>query len=319
MAQVADLYEVLGVKKSATEAELKSAYRKLAKKYHPDANPNNKPAEEKFKELSQAYEILSDKEKRAQYDNMRNSPYGGSPFGGAQGRPSGRQTNPFGQAQGGFQGGFQGESIDDLFEMFFGRGRGGQGSPFGGAQGNPFGGSQARPAGADSSAEVDISFDQAVRGGPLVITLPESGRQIRLQIPQGAESGTRLRIKGEGEASPYGGNPGDLYLTLKVRPHPRFSRQGLDITSSESINLAQAMLGCEMEVETVQGKMRTRVPPGTQPGTRLRLAGRGVVSAGKKGDHYVQLQVDIPKDLTPRETELVKQLAQERGWKLKEE
>jgi DnaJ-class molecular chaperone len=314
MPPVADLYEVLGVKKDAGEADLKAAYRRLAKKFHPDANPNNKQAEEKFKEISQAYEILSDKQKRAQYDAMRSSPFGQAGAGPSRGRA------PFGA--GSFGGGqpfeFRGGSIDDLFEMFFG----GRGRPTAGARRgrSPFGfpGFEEAGGGEDVSAEVEISFEQAVQGGPLVFTLaaPDGGRRsLRVQVQPGAESGTRLRLKGEGYAPEGGGEPGDLYLTLKVRPHPKFSRSGLDISSSASINLAQALLGCELEAETVEGTVRARVPAGVQPGTRLRLAGRGIQAGGRHGDHYLEIQIEMPKDLTAREKELIRLLAEERGWK----
>jgi len=184
-----DYYTTLGVNRDATEDDIKKAYRRLAMKHHPDRNAD-KGSEDKFKEAKEAYEILSDKQKRSQYDAMRSSPFGGaqgSPFGGTQGRPFGgargrSQGSPFGGAQE-----FRGGSIDDLFEMFFGRGAGQQ-------QGNPFGQGQSVPAGADASAEVEIGFDQAVKGGPLVITLPDSGRNLRLQIPAGAENGTRMRV-----------------------------------------------------------------------------------------------------------------------------
>jgi DnaJ-class molecular chaperone len=304
MPPLADLYEVLGVKKDVSETELKSAYRKLAKKHHPDANPGNKQAEERFKEISQAYEILSDKEKRARYDAMRSSP-----FGGAQGRP-GRQTRPgqgFGAQEMPFE--FGGGSINDLFEMFFG-GQGGRGRP------RPW--QMEEEQGQDVSAEAEVSFDQSVRGGPLTVSLasPEGGRRsLRVQVPAGAESGTRLRVRGEGQASPYGGPKGDLYLTLKVLPHPKFSRQGLDILSKETVNLAQALLGCELEAETIHGRVRTRLAPGIQPGTRLRLAGRGIEQGGRKGDHYLEVAVELPKDLNPEEKALIQGLAKERGWK----
>jgi DnaJ-class molecular chaperone len=318
MPAVADLYEVLGVKKDASEADLKSAYRKLAKKYHPDANPNNKQAEEKFKEINQAYEILSDKQKRAQYDSMRSSPFGGQ--GSFAGQRGGR--GPFqGQSQAGpmpFE--FRGGSIDDLFEMFFG----GRGRPAAGARRSrsPFGFpgfEEAGNGGEDVSAEVEISFEQAVKGGPLVFTLaaPDGGRRsLRIQIQPGAENGTRLRLKGEGYAPEDGGQAGDLYLTLKVRPHPGFVRNGLDISSTASINLAQALLGCELEAETVEGTVRARIPAGVQPGTRLRLAGRGIQAGVRRGDHYLEIQIEIPKELNDQEKELVRLFAKERGWKV---
>jgi DnaJ-class molecular chaperone len=184
-----------------------------------------------------------------------------------------------------------------------------------------------------------VPFDLAVQGGPLLVSVPqrklcprcqgrgmeqgsrracsecqgagvlESQRKLKVQVPAGAEDGARLRVRG-------GGGDGDLLLTLRVQPHLRFTRQGLDISSHERINLAQALLGCELEVETVHGRVRTRVPSGSQPGTRLRLAGRGVAAGGRKGDHYAEIDVEMPRDLSAREKEIIKLLAVERGWKV---
>jgi DnaJ-class molecular chaperone len=221
-----------------------------------------------------------------------------------------------------------GGSVDDLFEMFFGRGWGGSESAMGREQVSP-----------DVNATAQVAFDLAVQGGPLLVSVPqrklcghcqgrglepgsrracaecqgegvlETRRKLKVQVPAGAEDGTRLRVRGAG-------GEGDLLLTLRVQPHPRFTRQGLDISSRERINLAQALLGCELEVETVQGRVRTRVPSGSQPGTRLRLAGRGVAVGGRKGDHYAEIEVEMPRDLSAREKEIVKLLAVERGWKV---
>jgi DnaJ-class molecular chaperone len=328
MSAVADLYQVLGLKTSAGADEIKAAYRRLAKQHHPDANPQDKTrSEEKFKGISQAYEILSDPGKRAEYDAMRQPP-----------RSGGRRTSRTGRPQDDFSGmeGLDGASIEDLFQRFFGRGWGGGSGSFGEEVG-----------GEDAHAEADISFEQSVLGGPLMVRLPKqeacarcqgrgvepgarsractgcnglgsvhSAKSLRIQVPAGVEDGTRLRLRGEGQASQIGGAPGDLMLTIKVAPHPRYSRQGLDILSKERLNLAMALLGGELEIETVDGVVRAKVPAGVQPGMRIRLAGRGIKLAHRHGDHYAEMQVELPKDLSAREKEIVKLLAAERGWKI---
>jgi len=330
MPPLADLYEVLGVKPGAGADELKQAYRRLAKRWHPDANPNDRAgSEERFKHINQAYEILSDPAKRAEYDSLRSNPWGGeAPRRGRTSRSGGPSSGQQPQFQWQGQGLEGGASVDDLFEMFFGRGWGGLDSALGREQ-----------ASSDVNASAQVPFDLAVQGGPLLVSAPqrrlcsrcqgrgvepgsrracgecqgegvlESQRKLKVQVPAGAEDGTRLRVRGAG-------GDGDLLLTLRVQPHPRFTRQGLDISSHERINLAQALLGCELEVETVQGRVRTRVPSGSQPGTRLRLAGRGVAAGGRKGDHYAEIDVEMPRDLSAREKEIIKLLAVERGWQV---
>jgi len=297
MAQVADLYKVLGLPEDADAAAIKKAFRDLAKKHHPDANPGDKKAEERFKELSQAYEILSDPEKRRRYDAMRSSPYaqpgGGDPFGGGGGGG--------GNAYGGGAG-----SIEDLFEMFFNGG-----SPFGGGGGR----ARRRPArGADLESEVEVAFEDAALGQPVTVHLAGEDQPLRLNLPAGAESGLRLRLAGQGAAGPAG--RGDLYLTLRVRPSERFTREGLDIVGKATVNLAQALLGATLTVPTLRGDRRLKLQPGLAPGTRLRLGGQGIHAEGGPGDHFVELSVGLPKDLDAAEQDQVKAMAQRRGWEL---
>jgi curved DNA-binding protein len=288
MPPVADLYSVLGVPKDADADAIKKAFRDLAKKHHPDANPGNKKSEEKFKEASQAYEILSDPEKRRRYDAMQQSPFQGQQGGGFGG--FGGEGQDFG-----------GGSINDLFEMFF------QGGGFGG-------GRRPQPArGRDLESEVWVEFEDAALGRPVTVNL-EGGQPLKLNLPAGAEDGLRLRLTGQGEAGPRG--KGDLYLNLRIKPSRVFRREGLDIVSRLPLNLGQALLGAPVTVPTLRGSVRMKVPAGSQPGTRLRIGGQGIEAQGRKGDHYVELAVDIPTDLSPEEKTQIEAMAQRHGWEL---
>jgi molecular chaperone DnaJ len=298
MAPLADLYKVLGVPEDADAAAIKKAFRQKAKELHPDKHPGDKKAEDGFKELNQAYEILSDAEKRRRYDSMRRSPFQGQ----AQG------PNPFGGAG---QGGFAGGSISDLFEMFFG---GGGPSPFGRPSAfDGFGGAAAQ-AGRDLETEVAVSFEDAALGRPVTFSL-EGQDPLRLNLPPGAESGLRLRLAGQGGLG-RGGARGDLYLTLKVRPSDRFKREGLDIVSTLRLNLGQALLGASVEAATLHGQLRLKVPAGSAPGTRLRLRGKGIQSAQGQGDHLVELALALPDDLDEAERQAIRAMAAKRGWEL---
>ena len=305
MSGVADLYKALGVPQDADAAAIKKAFRSLAKEHHPDTHPGDKAAEERFKEISQAYEILSDPEKRRRYDAMRQSP-----FAGAGGR--GQEPGAWGPgAGGGYADGdaFGGGSVEDLFEMFFGGG----GSPFGG------GGFRARrgPAkGADLESEVEVAFEDAALGRPVTVHLEGQVQPLRLNLPSGAESGLRLRLAGQGAGNGRGGPRGDLYLTLRVRPSQQFKREGLDIVGRLRVNLAQALLGASVEVQTLRGGRRLKLQPGLAPGTRLRLAGQGLETDAGKGDHYVEVEVDLPKELDEAERAAVEAMAKRRNWEL---
>jgi DnaJ-class molecular chaperone len=304
VAQVVDLYKVLGVPEGADAAAIKKAFRDLAKKHHPDANPGDKKAEERFKEISQAYEILSDAEKRRRYDAMRHSPYGDAEVGGS-GDPFGvGGSGGFGGGPGGFGGG---GSIEDLFEMFFHRG--GAGGGFGGAARR-----RAPQRGPDLESEVEVGFDEAALGQPVTVHLQGQDQPLRLNLPAGAESGLRLRLAGQGGQGPAG--RGDLYLTLRVRPSDRFTREGLDIVGKRAVNLAQALLGASLTVATLRGERRLKLQPGLAPGTRLRLGGQGIHAEGGPGDHFVELSLSLPTDLDAAEQEQVKAMALRRGWEL---
>lgn len=293
MPPVADLYKVLGVPENADAAAIKKAFRSQAKECHPDTHPGDKKAEDRFKALSQAYDILSDTEKRRRYDAMRQSPFGGEGDGGGQGQ---------GPWQGG--GGAGAGSIDDLFEMFFGRGR----SPF---QGFP----QEAASGQDMESEVWASFDDAALGKAITVQLQGREQPLRLNLPPGAESGLRLRLAGQGAAGRRG-KAGDLYITLQVRPSDRFTRDGLNILGKAKVNLGLALLGGSITVPTLRGELRLKLVPGTQPGTRLRLAGQGIEAEGRKGDHFVEVDVELPKDLELAERQFLMEMGKKRGWEL---
>ena len=221
MSQVADLYQVLGVPETADADAIKKAFRTLAKANHPDTHPGDKKAEERFKQISQAYEILSDAEKRKRYDAMRRSPFSG---GGQAGHSGWAQDDQ----------GAGGGDVDDLFEMFFGRG----GSPFGNGFGR--GADPRQRAGRDLESEVRVSFEDAALGRPVTVQMQDHDQPLRLNLPPGAESGLRLRLAGQGQAG-RGGKRGDLYLTLVVAPSDRFRREGLHVVGRARVNLSQAL------------------------------------------------------------------------------
>ncbi len=281
-----DYYEVLGVSKNASDDEIKKAYRKLAVKYHPDKNPGNKEAEEKFKEISEAHEVLSDKQKRARYDQVGHAGVGGN--GGMGG-------NPF---QGG---GFQNFNFD------FGGGGGGLDDILGSIFG--FGGGPRRPArGADYRTTVTLTFEEAVFGTTKVVSA--DGKDLKVKIPAGIDDGMSIRLNGKGGAAPKGGTKGDLYVFIRVKPHKHLTREGTIILSETRISMADAALGTTVDVETVDGTVRMRIPAGTQSGTPFKLSGHGVPlmrSDGDRGPHIVTVIVETPKNLTKRQKELLEE------------
>ncbi len=288
-----DYYEVLGVSKNASDDEIKKAYRKLAVKYHPDKNPGDKTAEEKFKEISEAHEVLSDKQKRARYDQFGHAGVGGAagnPFGGAAGNP--------------FQGGnfnFNGQS----FNFDFGGGGGLDdilGSIFG------FGGGARRPRrGADYQTTVTVTFEEAIFGTTKTVT--HNGKDLKVKIPAGIDDGMSIRLRGKGGEAPEGGEKGDLYIHVRVKPHKNLTREGTIILSEETISMVDAALGTEIDVETVDGKITMKVPAGTQSGTPFKLSGHGVPfrANGDRGPHIVTIIVETPKNLSKRQKELLEE------------
>ncbi|MBL0768389.1 DnaJ domain-containing protein [Sphingopyxis sp. XHP0097] len=281
---MADPYSTLGVAKGASDAEIKSAYRKLAKELHPDRNKDNPKAAEKFSDATKAYDLLSDKTKRAQFDRGEID---------ADGNPA----MPFGYGGGGFrgdprgaQGGFGGDGADfaDIFEGLFG-GRAG-GGPFGG-----FGGRQAPPPkGANVAYRLSVSFIDAATQAPQRITLADGGT-IDLKLPAGVETGTQMRLAGKGQPGP-GGN-GDGIVTITVKDHPFFERDGANIRLDLPVTLTEAVKGAKVKVPTVDGPVMLSIPAGSTSGKVMRLKGKGFSQkGGGRGDQLVRLMVDLPGD-----------------------
>lgn len=310
MATTHDYYEVLGVKRSASEKDIRQAYRKLARKHHPDLNPNDKDAEARFKEVSEAYEVLSDKDKRAKYDR-----YGRdwmhaeqAEAARAQGRgPSGFRTHSYTEADLNdlFGGGGGGGEFSGIFGDLFGRGAGGR------RAGVEF---QSIP-GQDVEQPVTVSLEEAYAGTTRLLSMPtpEGGpRRIEVRIPPGVHTGSRVRVASEGAPGPFGGPKGDLYLVVSVAPHKVFEREGDDLSVKVPVPLHVAMLGGEADVLTPKGiKLALRIPPETQNGRRFRLKGQGMPQLGGSGhgDLYAEVNVVLPTHLSEEERNLFQRLA----------
>jgi curved DNA-binding protein len=309
-----DYYQILGVDKGATEKQIKSAFRKLARKYHPDVNPDSPQAETKFKEINEAYEVLSDPEKRARYDQLGTDWQRWQRAGGSGDFDWGRWTTaPGGQRVHVRQG-----TAEDFADLF------GEGSPFsdfftsifGGLGNRPgaggFGGPEYRTRprrGQDVQHEVEISLAEAYHGTRRVLT--KDGRRLEVKIPAGAKTGTRVRVRGEGYAGAQGGPTGDLYLVVKVTNDPRFERRGDDLHVKVPVDLYTAVLGGEAVVPTLTGDVHLKVPAGAQNGQVFRLRGKGVPklkSSGEYGDLYAQLDVRLPANLTAKQRALFEEL-----------
>ena len=307
----ADPYTTLGVSRGADEKDIKSAYRKLAKELHPDRNKDNPRAAEKFSDITKAYDLLSDKAKRAQFDRGEidmegnpTNPFGGMGAGGAGGFGGGMG----GGGQRGFRAedfqGFGGDNVDlgDIFDGLFGGGRGGArggmgGGPRGGmGGGDPFAGRRAPPRkGADISYRLRVPFVEAATLKPQRITLAD-GKTIDLKLPKGVEHGTQMRLKGKGEAGP--GGAGDGLVTIEIDRHTAFRREGDDVRLDLPITLDEAVRGGKVRVPTVDGPVMMTIKPGTHGGTVLRLKGKGFTKkTGSRGDQLVTLEIQLPDDL----------------------
>lgn len=310
MATKRDFYEVLGISKSASDAEVKSAYRKLARKHHPDVD-KSPGAADKFKELSEAYQVLSDPKKKQSYDQFGHAAFDRGAGGGGGGNPFGEGFNPFGGGQGNPFGGFsyswsgqQGgpdvnfEDPFDLFNQIFGMGGGGGG----------FGGMRRRP-----TYSLSLSFDEAIKGIEKEIeieTRDDKGKstrkRLRLKVPAGVDNGTRMRFE-------------DIDIVFKVSKSDKFLREDSDIFTDTTLTIPQIVLGDTIDVETVSGQVKVKVPPSTQPGSLIRIKGKGVNNMrGGFGDHYVRVRLDMPKTLSVEEKKLYEQLnvlrSKKKGW-----
>ena len=312
-----DYYEVLGVARGASEAEIKKAYRRLARKLHPDVNPGDKAAQKRFQEVQEAYEVLQDADKRGAYDRFGHAGPGAGFGGGGGFDPRSASGGAGGPGAAGFEG-FQFDSAD-LGDIF----------------GNLFGGrrpSGPRP-GEDLRAQIEVPFRDAVLGGTASLALRRektcptcggSGRQgktvcptchgeghvaeserVRVRIPEGTEDGGAIRLPGKGAPGAAGGSPGDLYVTVRVAPHPYFERHGNDIHGIVPVTVKEAYSGAEIDVPTIHGTVRAKVPPGTQGRQKFRLRGQGVKDprTGHTGDHIYMVRVMVPKNVTPAGTD----------------
>lgn len=305
-----DFYEILGVSRNATQDEIKKAYKKLAKENHPDVNKSG-DAETRFKEINEAYQVLSDSQKRAAYDRFGHGafdqsagPQGFGGFGGfGQGQQRSGQWGPFTYTYttSGEPGGFDfGDFADpfDIFEEVFGfRGFGGR-----------------APRGRDLHYSITVEFMDAIKGLEQTVSL--GGKKIKIKIPQGIRDGARLKFAGEGEAGPEGTPPGDLYLTVRIQPHPIFKRLGDDIVVEAEISFTQAALGDTIEVPAIdpsspngQTRVKLKIPAGTQSGTSFRLKGKGVprLRGWGRGDEYVKVNVKIPEKLSRSQKKILEE------------
>lgn len=305
-----DFYQTLGVTKSASPDEIKKAYRKLAMQYHPDKNQGNKKAEEKFKEISEAYEVLSDAEKKKNYDMFGHAGVNGNPFGGAGGQgggPFGRGGNPFGGA-----GGFGQADINDLFGDIFGE-------AFGGGRSRTSSTSQQRSRGGGKGSDLrytlNITFEEAATGTEKVISFVrqvgsrEEAAKLSVTVPAGVKDGQRLKLSEEGD-KPSSGAAGDLYVIINLQEHLLFKREEADVMLDLPVKYTEAILGTEIDIPTLTGKAQIKIPAGIYSGQVLRLKGKGFPRIGGigNGDMLVRLLVDTPQKTNTRQKELLEEL-----------
>jgi DnaJ-class molecular chaperone len=303
-----DPYDVLGVAKTATPKEIKSAFRKQAKKYHPDQNPDDPKAKERFNAANQAYEILGDEKRRAQFDRGEIDAEGKPRFQGFETAGGGDPFAGFRRAGGGaggqrFEfrtGGFDPNSFagDDIFSEIFGQAfsRGGSSAGAGPSTGS---GRRGAPAGADLNATLDISLEDAATGAKVTAAFPD-GRKIGVKLPAYVEDGQTIRLKGQGEPSPFGGEPGDALVKLRFRPHPRFRAEGRDLHADLPVSLRDAVLGAKVPVETLAGRVAVTVPAWSSSDKVMRIKGRGLpLKAGGHGDLYVHVRIMLPEGGDP--------------------
>jgi len=289
-----DYYKVLEIKKDASTDDIKKAYRKLARKYHPDLNPNNEEANKKFQQINEANEVLSDPEKRKKYDRYGNDWQHADQFDAQQQQ---RQSQSRSRGGAGSFSGFGGDDFSDFFSSMFGGGgaRSSGRSPF---------------KGQDYSSELNLNLLDAYTTHKQTLTV--NGKQVRITIPAGVENGQKIKLPGYGAPGPNNGPAGDLYISFHISEHPKFKRKGNDIHIQEEIDLYTAILGGEKIIETLNGKVKLNIPAGTQPDTTLRLKGKGFPvykKEGQFGDLYVKWQVKLPTKLNAKQRDLFEQLS----------
>ncbi len=276
-----DYYEILGVGRNASAKEVKKAYRKLAQTYHPDANPDDADAERKFKDINEAYDVIGDADQRKEYDQVRDAFSRGEFVGGPGGRAQYVRFEDLGDF-------FSGD-VGDLLGGFFGRG-----------------GPRAAP-GQDYTADLNLTFHEAIGG--VTKTVAANGRSTKVKVPAGIADGATVKVKGKGGPGHNGGPPGDLYVRVHVAGHPIFGRSGSNLRVTVPISFAEAVLGAEIDVPTLEGRVRLRVPPGTRTGKTFRVKGKGVARPrGGVGDLLVKVEVDVPAELSEEERELLERL-----------
>jgi len=305
-----DYYEILGIGRNATQEDIRKAHRRLVRQYHPDANRDNPQAAEKFSEVQEAYDVLSDADKRNQYNELGHAAFEGNFSTGADPYESFRRSSGPGRSHRSWKaspnvtvedvdadsGGFS-----DIFDQFFsGRGRRQRVQP-------------RREKGADIEHSATISFERAARGCTIPMQLNREGsiETIDLKIPSGVREGSRVRLRGKGQPSMSGGNAGDLYITTRVIEHPYYRRDDLDVYMDLPVSIYEAILGAKVDVPTLDGRVSLTVPPGTSSGAKLRIKGRGIRRGSDIGDQLVVIRVMVPRNLEDSQRQLVERLAQQ--------
>jgi len=323
-----DYYQILGVSREASQEEIGKAFKKLARKYHPDLNPDNKEAEQKFKEVNEAYEVLKDPEKRKRYDQLGANWEHGQHFEPPPGYENVRFTF------GGGGEGFGGSGFSDFFETLFGdifqEARGGSrrsrsagfgADPFGAFGRSGFGGARQAMKGEDARTTLELTLEEAYHGGQKSISLQEQtvgpdgrptvrSKNLDVNIPPGVSDGSSIRLSGQGGPGAGGGQSGDLYLQVKLLPHRLFSVEGKNIVYDLPLAPWEAAMGTKLEVPTLDGRVDMKIPAGTSSGQKLRLKGKGLGRGASKGDQLVRVQIKVPKSLSEEEMELWQKLAE---------
>lgn len=309
-----DYYKLLGVERNAGKDEISKAFKKLARKHHPDLNAGDKAAEEKFKDINEAYEVLKDDEKRKLYDQLGPDWQHGQNFQQQPGFENFTFYGGGGEPGGGYSASFGGSGFSDFFETLFGGAGGGRGQSFGP---DPFSGfSRRSQRGRDVEAELGLSLEEAYRGGKKSVSISSpggGGKSLEINIPAGVKEGARIRLAGQGDPAPGGqgsAQPGDLYLRVKLLPHRHFALEGNNVLYDLNVAPWEAALGVKVRVPTLENEVELAVPPGSSSGKRFRLRGKGLGSGGSKGDQYVRLHIKMPHKLEAEEKELWEKLAQ---------